>query len=846
MNLAGTSNLTWPSIPAADGHVAVPTGDPAAVQRHVVSTTQRGWPLAVWLVLTALVGCRPANTTPFDLSQATYVGSQVCADCHREEVEKYRGSHHDMAMQRATEQTVRADFDNVKMEHHGIVSTAYRDGERFMIRTEGPDGELHDYEIKYTFGWEPLQQYMVEFPAPGRKDDGTLPRLQVLRLSWDTERRQWFYLAPPDVSEKLAPDDDLHWTGIAQRWNTMCAECHSTNYQKNFLPSFELEEHASGEVQQPDSSIGWSPGEYHSTFSEINVACEACHGPGSVHVELAQQWFPGWSRERGYGLANLKRSPEDQIQSCAPCHSRRNVVHPGFQAGDNYYDYYSNELLLEPIYYPDGQILDEDYVHGSFIQSKMYHKSIRCTDCHDPHSARLKAVGNAVCTSCHQHPAAKYDSVGHHFHQPGSPGAQCVNCHMPATTYMQVDARRDHSIRIPRPDLSSPLETPNACTGCHVNPENVSQEKRDKLKLYQDWMAAARQGDEEVAAELHRANQWCDAACQQWYGEQRQQPVHFGVALDAGQEQDADAVPKLRQLLRTGGSEGPAIARATALELLARLDASAAWQEASRAAEDEHPLLRAAAARALAVGGNPTRSVHRLEQLLADPVRSVRVEAARSLLDMPRQLLSPSRAADFRKALEEMAAGLRYNNDRSGAHLALALIAESQGRLQQAIRHYENAIAVEPRVTGPRTNLAALLERTLQHPSAETETAAAIHQRVHQLRKEELALLQRDVELLPDAAAIRYRYGLALYLDGQAEAAAEHLVAAATLEPTAAAYAQAAALLFEHLQKWDDALYWAREAVKRNPEDPANTVLLQRIAQAAGQATNDSPASRAP
>ncbi len=437
-----------------------------------MNTAFRAWMLIGSFWLCVIVGCSSRSTqTAFDLSKASYVGEAKCVECHREQADLMRGSHHQLAMQPATEQSVLGDFNNATLTHHDITSRMFREGDKYMIHTEGPDGLMTDFEVKYAFGVTPLQQYMVEFPSSHAKlAQGELPRVQVLRISWDTEKKEWFYLAPPDVPEKIAPNDDLHWTGVAQRWNNMCAECHSTDYQKHFIPPAP----DSDPVPVPASDI---PGAYHSTFVEINVTCEACHGPGSIHVELAQKWFPGWNRQRGYGLANLKASAENQIQACAPCHSRRSVVHGGFRAGDNYYDYYSNQLLTENVYYPDGQVLDEDYEHGSFIQSKMYHKGIRCSDCHDPHSARLKRQGNEVCTSCHQHPVAKYDTVAHHRHQPDSVGAQCVNCHMPTTTYMAVDARRDHSLRIPRPDLSTTLATPNACTGCHLKLENVSTEK---------------------------------------------------------------------------------------------------------------------------------------------------------------------------------------------------------------------------------------------------------------------------------------------------------------------------------------------------------------------------------
>ena len=788
---------------------------PPELLRMIVSTAELTCFQFVTKKLTCVLLCAfcvtagcSSETKPFDLSKATYVGQASCIKCHAKESEKWTNSHHDLAMQVASDKTVLANFNDAKLTHHGITSRMFRDGAKFIVNTEGPDGSMQDFEVKYVFGVDPLQQYMVEFPASNQdsasspltpvKNSTTgkadLPRVQVLRLSWDTQKKEWFHLDPPDVKDKLAPSDDLHWTGIAQRWNNMCAECHSTDYEKKF-----------NDVRS----------EYHSTFVEINVSCEACHGPGSVHLELASKWAPGWNRSRGYGLANLKLTAENQIQACAPCHSRRNVVKAGMKAGDNYYDHYSNQLLTTGIYYPDGQVLDEDYVHGSFIQSKMYHKGIRCTDCHDPHTAKLKHDGNQLCTSCHQHPTAKYDSVAHHFHKIDSEGAKCVNCHMPTTTYMEVHARRDHSLRIPRPDLSLKIDVPNACTGCHLKLENVSAEKRESLKLYQDWMLAAREGDAEVKAELERANRYCDEACDKWYGEARRRDEHFGTAVAAGQNNSPEAVELLRRLLSRKGFEAPAIARATALQVLSEVNPQVASIEAAKLAADDHPLVRTAAMNAMVGGGTPTVAASVLEFALDDPVRSVRVEAARNLLDLPRDTWSQTVGSKFVAALNELEQSMLFNNDRGGAHLALGIFAEQQGRNQQAIEHYQKAIAVEPSVTGPRTNLAALLERNLgAQPNADSKTAVALKQEIDRLRKEELPLLKRDVELLPSASGIQYRYGLALYVDGQKDLAATHLVRAAELENTRADFAQAAAMALEAAGQWEQAVRWARETVK--------------------------------
>ncbi len=793
------------------------------------------------------------------------MGRDKCAACHREEAEAFLGSHHDLAMQPANESTVLGDFNDSRLEHLGVVTRMFRQDGKFLVNTEGADGQLHDFEVKYVFGVEPLQQYMVEFPSHRQRaaalDDATstdiqlgeknshahpLPRLQVLGVCWNTQSKSWFYLSPPDVTDRLEPDDELHWTGIAQRWNTMCADCHSTNYSKNYAPpEHPLIKRSDASVSSPqdrgqptiedDQRLGTFAGEYNSTFFEIDVSCEACHGPGSVHVDLASRWSPGWNRTRGYGLANLKSAAENQIQACAPCHSRRQIVQGGFQAGDNYYDHFTNALLIEPVYYADGQVLDEDYVHGSFIQSKMYHKGIQCSDCHDPHTARLKHDGNAVCTSCHQHPAAKYDSVAHHFHAkqsniaPERDGTSCVNCHMPATTYMQVDARRDHSLRIPRPDLSLKIGTPNACTGCHLNLDNVAIEKRNKLKLYQDWMQAGRQGDVEVAAELARVNRWCDEACDKWYGENRRRDKHFGEALAAAQNAAPDAADKLSELLDQRGAEAPAIARATALQLLLMLDPTRAGVEAMQAISDPHPLVRHSAASALIAVSPPSQAISLLTTALNDPVRSVRTQAARTLLQIaPEQSLTTAGPA-LRRALEELEAGIRENNDQAGAHLDLGVLAEQRGLQPQAIKHYEMAIAVDPRFVGPRANLADLLDRS----SATSNNPSAINEIVTELRKAELPLVERNARLLPDDASLQYRYSLALYLDNQLEKATEYAVKAANLSPHQFEYAQMAAMLFERLERFDEAIRWGQAALERSGNAPESKALLERIRRAA-------------
>lgn len=789
------------------------------------------WFVLVLCATTVWLGCSSKPVAPLDMSLAKYVGSESCRECHQQQMEWHAGSHHDLAMQLASDETVLADFNNASIEHYGITSRMFRRDGMFLVNTEGPDGQTHDYQVKYVFGLTPLQQYMVELSEDSTPDIGSagLPRIQVLPLCWDTLRQQWFYLDPPDVRERLTPRDDLHWTGIAQRWNTMCAECHSTNYRKNFTPGElkSIANHGPETVNQAGTAMG----HYQSEFSEINVACESCHGPASIHVDLARQRPKKWSREIGYGLADLKKSAEHQIQSCAPCHSRRGIMFDGFRPGDDYFDYHQLQQLTWPVYYPDGQVLDENYVFGSFLQSKMYHKGIRCTDCHDPHTARLKHNGNQVCTSCHQHPTTKYDTPEHHFHQPGSEGAQCVNCHMPATTYMMVDARRDHSFRIPRPDMSLQMNTPNACTGCHLKLENVAEESRPLLKLYQDWMQIARDGDTQVASEIRRVDQWCNEACDRWYGDSRRSDAHWGLALAAGQNGHPDAAQKLIALLGARAESGPFIARATALHVLFERDARQAAEQGAANAEDDHPMVRAAAAFALRGLENPGKATSLLEMLLRDPSRLVRFEAARSLLELPPQHRSPAGRLLLEKAIDELAEGLSYNNDRSGSHLALGAIAEQMGRLPQAITHYERALVVEPAAVGPRTNLAALLSRQMEENRTLPESVRqSMQEKISLLRSQELELLARDVGLLPNPPPMLiFRYGLALYIDGQLDKAAEQIVRSAELQTDDITIAESAAEILEKLGRKDEALVWAHEAMRRSSGSPQSRAILNRI-----------------
>ncbi|WP_419193823.1 ammonia-forming cytochrome c nitrite reductase subunit c552 [Novipirellula herctigrandis] len=719
--------------------------------------------------------------------EPSYVGRAACIDCHQEESELYAGSDHDLAMDLATEETVLGDFNDVTFEHDGLVNRLFRDGDRFMVRTEGEDGEMHDFHVKYVFGIRPLQNYMVEFDREEGQSEDEVARVQVLRITWDTENKEWFYLRPPDVPEKLEPNDPLHWTGIAQRWQTMCAECHSTNLQEKFDPS---------------------TAHYHTTYSEIDVSCEACHGPGSLHVDLANRNSIFWDRNYGYGLVKLKvESTQPQIQTCAPCHSRRGVLDERFRPGDNYHDFFNLERLQPSTYYDDGQIKDEVYVYGSFIQSKMYHQAVRCTDCHDPHSLKLKHSGNETCTSCHQHAAGKYDVPSHHHHEPGTPGAMCVDCHMPETRYMAIDPRRDHSMRVPRPDLSVKIGTPNSCSGCHVEDrkEKLPEELQATFDEYADWILTASEGNETVAKLIAETDKWCDDACVEWYGKERLTPPHFGETIAAFRRGEPDSVKAMVRLIGQSNELAPEIARATALAELGQAGVPEALGKANQIVTAEraqtnsvHPLVLAAAIGIYEVA-RPQQVIQDLFPLIDHPTRLIRTETIRVIISSGAfRELAGSRRTQVELASEQVRDSMMVAADRGGAHMGWAILLEQQGRTDEAVEAYETAIRVEPLATGARSNLAALLEGLA--PRSPGEKGMQMMMRAEQLRREELPLFARDAKVAPNNAFVQYRYGLSLYLSGDMDAALEHLQKAADLEPETEQYQTAVRLIKEKME----------------------------------------------
>jgi predicted CXXCH cytochrome family protein len=692
----------------------------------------------------------------------TFVGSDRCADCHGKEAAEWRDSQHARAMQEATERTVLGDFDGRTFEHAGVESTFYRRDGGFFVRTDGPDGKLADYQVKYTFGVEPLQQYLLELPGG---------RLQGLTIAWDTRAKRWFPLYP---NEKLVAGHELHWTGRQQNWNFMCADCHSTEVRKNYDAAADT---------------------FSTTWAAIHVGCESCHGPGSNHVAWAvrkdgdrdkgltvvldERRGVRWTIDPRTGNAERSRprDTEREIEVCAQCHARRAQIAEGYYAGKPSLDHYLPALLTPPLYHADGQQRDEVYTWGSFLQSRMYRRGVTCSDCHDPHTQRLKAPGNAVCAQCHV--SAKYDAKTHHFHEPSSPAGQCASCHMPAATYMVVDPRRDHGMRIPRPDLTVALGVPNACNTCHRESEPG----------------------------------WAAEAVRRWYGRDAAGFQTFARAFRDAELAKPRAGAALAALA-ADTSQSP-IVRASALARLDERPEPAAAEAALAGARDVNPLVRLAAV-GLADALPANERVAVAGPLLADPLRAVRIEAAQALAGVPETQLTAEQRAAWQRAADEYVATQRYNADRPEARANLGTFYARLGRFDAAQSEFRDAIALDRRFVPAYVNAADAYREQGREDGA-------------------LRVLKEGLTVAPASAPLHHALGLAYARQKQSGPALRALERAVQLAPASARYTYVYAVALHSSGRAPEAIRTLERAAERWPADREILFALATIARDAGR-----------
>ncbi len=573
-----------------------------------------------------------------------------------------------------------------------------------MQTQKAPTEKNHDYKIEYVFGLTPLQQYIVKFPNG---------HYQCLRTAWDTKKNKWFDLYP---DFKVVHSEWLHWSRGGLNWNNMCADCHSTNVRKNY-------------TQETHS--------YDTKFAIINVSCEACHGPGKQHVEDVKTLGDTY-RDTGTMQMTIETGPKELVDQCARCHMRREQVTDKFNFEGTMLDHYFPQLITANMYHEDGQILDEDYVYGSFVQSKMYHNDVTCTNCHDAHTLERKFEGNKLCAQCHV--PETYDTEKHHFHPKGSEGAQCINCHMPGKYYMGNDFRRDHSFRIPRPDLSVKYGTPNACVGCHTDKDD----------------------------------EWAEKKFIEQYG--KPDYVHFSDLLAPGLTQAPNALEALTQLAKD--ETFPEIARASAVKELSNYRNQITVNDLLHFLNDASPLVRASSLDALNEMANPEYLNYFLP-LLNDEKRSVRVKAFNALGAMDAAAVPQKYQASYAKVKKEFFTYLDVTSDFVGGRVNRANYTLKKGKLQEAIKGYESALEIDNINNIVRTNLSNLYYQNKQFDKAEAAFKTIISQEplygatyysygllLAELKRTPEAIVQMELATKYMPENTRVYYNLSLLYDG--------------------------------------------------------------------------------
>ncbi|QOZ56018.1 cytochrome c3 family protein [Bradyrhizobium sp. CCBAU 53338] len=697
---------------------------------------------------------RPLVSRP--ASELSFVGSQTCGECHATQAKLWQASQHRHAMEHATNQSVKADFNDAVFDYAGTRSRFFRKDGGFFVETDGPDGKLSAFEVKYTFGVDPLQQYLIAFP------DG---RIQALSIAWDTRPKdqggqRWFHLYPDAA---VTSSDPLHWTKPSQNWNFMCAECHSTAVRKNYDPATD---------------------HFTTTFSEISVGCEACHGAGSRHVAWARgdRGAAGsakdpvkhlvvkfdersgitWSAEAGT-LTPVRSAPavalRKEVETCGRCHARRGQLSEEWTPGRPLSETHRVSLLEPQLFSADGQMRDDEetYNYAPFKQSKMFAKGVTCSDCHDPHSAALKTPGDGVCSQCH--PPARYESTAHRHHADVSPPLSCASCHMPERRYMVIDRRHDHGFRVPRPDVSVQTGVPNACNDCH----------RDKPAS------------------------WAADKVESWFGQERRGFQTYAQAFGAAWIEAADAQALLAAIARAG--EVPGIVRASALAELPAPDV----ELIRRALSDPDPLVRLGALDALE--RMPADQLWSLASAqLVDPVRGVRIRAADLLASVPRAQQPTADRDRFARAAAEFIAAQRLNADRAEARTALGNFYARQADAAAAETEYRAALKLDPFFAAAAVNLSDLYRQLGRDADGE------------RILREQLSRSAQD-------ASLHHALGLALARQKRTEAALDELRQAAVLDPGQTRYAYVYAVGLHSAGRRDDALSVLNESLRTHPDD---------------------------
>lgn len=701
---------------------------------------------------------------------ATFGKSPSCKSCHEEAYANWESSHHALAERESNPALDKEAFvPSWRFPHGTQVSQANATNGQFQIVTLGPKNVVEPFPVARVLGVSPLYQFLVPFPGG---------RFQMTELAFDPRHPDWF-----DVygEENRKPGEWGHWTGRGMNWNQMCAGCHNTAVRKNY-------------DARTDS--------YATAMVEHGVGCEACHGAMADH----NAWQALHPNKTGDPTVR-KVSPEAMFSVCGSCHARRGDLTGRFAPHDSFEDHFWLTTVDETdLFYPDGQIRDEDFEFTAFLGSRMHAAGVRCGNCHEPHTAKPRIGGNYLCILCHvsgvSNNVPQIDLVTHSHHKANDRGDLCTSCHMPQTVYMQRHARHDHGFTIPDPLLTKEFGIPNACNRCHTE----------------------------------RTTDWSLEYVEKWYGQRMERPYRWRAQTVArAKAGDHGAV---EGLLKMSGGDTNFYWRAVAANMLRPWIGEAKVQSALiSAAGDTNSLVRVAAVRALEPlkHGDDASVQNALRKGLSDPVRGVRLAAAWTLNET---------VATNSTAGRELLAYLNYNSDQPAGELQRGIFHMNRGDLPTAMACFRRAVSWDGNSAPLRHALAVGLsmEGKAQEAVRELEEACRLAPRDAELRyklglalnevgklNDALASLKQATELDPQHSQAWYNLGLAHAATGNDPGALESLTRAESLDSRSPQIPYARATVLIRLDRRAEARAAAARALELRPSYTEAIQLLQAL-----------------
>jgi tetratricopeptide (TPR) repeat protein len=748
---------------------------PAVVLLTLVAAAliySRGHPLAAQTEHGLTLASKRTTASASEADRSAYAGSASCRQCHPHFYALWSKENHGLAERPVSMKLDQAAFVPARSFRAGSQTNfvALTNGS-FFITSVGLSGHPEAHRVERVIGNDPLREFLVS--APGG-------RWQVMEAAYDPHRNEWF-----DVfgNENRRPGEWGHWTGRGMNWNSMCAACHNTALQKNY-------------DEAADS--------YHTTMAEPRVSCEACHGPLKAHVDWERKYH-----DQGMVDPTMpKRTPAQIMDTCASCHARRVDLTGDFKPGDSFFNHYDLSIVDHSgLFYPDGQVHDEDYEFSAFMGSKMHQAGVTCLDCHPRSANAPKLQGNAMCLRCHGSGYMKAPIINpeeHSHHAVGSTGDECVGCHMPVTVYMQRHPRHDHGLTIPDPLLTKKFGIPNACNRCHIDKDT----------------------------------DWALAAVEKWYGSKMDRPTRERAEWIALARQGNSSAREPLVTVLTG--ETNPYWQAVAAGLLDQwVDDPRVADALTHCLDNTNPLVRVNSIRSLEPLAEEPGSIvaGKVRRLLDDPCRDVRISAAwvlRSSLDT-----NTPAGRDLWHYLE-------INADQPAGQMQKGEFYFARGDLPAALEHYQKAVAWDPNSAPIHSEFAVVLSAANhnQEAIAQMEAACQLAPREAEYRyrlglawnevgnlSKTIESLEAAVKLDPQYARAWYNLGLAQNQAGQVDAALEALTRAETLSPTEANIPYARATILAHAGRIAEARTAAQRALTLQPDFPAAAQLLQALSR---------------